>query len=152
MCCLVVVSWKGDHPAMSPQSNKEATQNFPVSYASGIARSGTNIEVLYIGPKGSNCNQDPKVSRMEVLLTVKKFYFHPCTSNWEWWNSLLRRWTETAHASSTYARNFRHCHMGCKYDGRLLLVDCTDDPSREHSRTSRTHKFYGKGKRATKEF
>jgi hypothetical protein len=21
----------------------------------------------------------------------KKFYFHPCTSNWEWWNSSLRR-------------------------------------------------------------
>jgi hypothetical protein len=27
-----------------------------------------------------------------------------------------------------------------------------DDPSREHSRTSRTHKFYGKGKRATEKF
>jgi hypothetical protein len=27
-----------------------------------------------------------------------------------------------------------------------------DDPSSEHSRTSRTHKFYGKRDRATKEF
>ena len=27
-----------------------------------------------------------------------------------------------------------------------------DDPSREHSRSSRAHKLYGKGKRATEEF
>jgi hypothetical protein len=63
--------------------NKESTQNFPVSYASEIAGPGTNIGILYIDPKGSNCNQDPKMSQMYVLLTVKKFYFHPCTSNWK---------------------------------------------------------------------
>ena len=40
------------------------TQNAPVSYASGIAGPGTNIGKLYIGPKGSNCNRDPKMSRM----------------------------------------------------------------------------------------
>jgi len=43
---------------------KEATQNVPVSYESGIAGPGTNIGKLYIGPKGNNCNQDPKMSRM----------------------------------------------------------------------------------------
>ena len=26
MCCLVVVSWKGDHPAMSPQSCRSEVQ------------------------------------------------------------------------------------------------------------------------------
>jgi len=36
----------------------------PVSYASGTAGPGTNNGKLYIGPKGSNCNQDPKMSRM----------------------------------------------------------------------------------------
>jgi len=44
--------------------NKEVTQNIPVFYASGIAEPGANIGILYIGPKGSNCNQDPKMSRM----------------------------------------------------------------------------------------
>jgi len=44
--------------------NKEATQNIPVSYASGIAGPGTNIGILYIDPKGSNCKQDTKMSRM----------------------------------------------------------------------------------------
>ena len=34
----------------------------PVSYTSGIAGPGTNIGKLYTGPKGSNCNQDPKMS------------------------------------------------------------------------------------------
>ena len=43
---------------------KVATQNVPVSYSSGIAGPGTNIGKLYIGSKGSNCNQDPKMSRM----------------------------------------------------------------------------------------
>jgi hypothetical protein len=32
--------------------NKEVTQNFPVSYASGIAGPGTNNGILYIDPKG----------------------------------------------------------------------------------------------------
>jgi hypothetical protein len=36
--------------------SKEGTQYFPVSYASGIAGSGTNIGILYIGSKGSKCN------------------------------------------------------------------------------------------------
>jgi len=36
----------------------------PISCASGIAGPGTNFWKLYIGPKGSNCNQDPKMSRM----------------------------------------------------------------------------------------
>jgi hypothetical protein len=44
-------------------NNKEATQNIPVSYASAISRPRTNIGIQYIGPKGSNCNQDPKMSR-----------------------------------------------------------------------------------------
>jgi hypothetical protein len=43
---------------------KEATQNVPVSYSSGIAGPRTNIRKLYIGPKRSNCNQDPKMARM----------------------------------------------------------------------------------------
>ena len=43
---------------------KQATQNGPVSYSSGIAEPGTNRGKLYIDPKGSNCNQDPKMSRM----------------------------------------------------------------------------------------
>ena len=43
---------------------KEATQNVPVSYSSGIAGPGTNIGKVYIGLKGSNCNQNPKISRM----------------------------------------------------------------------------------------
>jgi hypothetical protein len=47
-----------------------------------------------------------------------------------------------------------------RYQGRWnvnMMADycwsiARDDPSREHKRTSRTHKFYGKGKRATEEF
>jgi hypothetical protein len=43
---------------------QKATQNIPVFYASGITRPRTNIGILYTDPKGSNCNQDPKMSRM----------------------------------------------------------------------------------------
>jgi hypothetical protein len=58
--------------------NKEATQFscFLCEWDSR-ARDKHWYTVQYIGPKGSNCNRDPK------MLTVKKFYFHPCTSNWE---------------------------------------------------------------------
>ena len=42
------------------------------------------------------------------------------------------------------------CHVNMMAD-YCWSIAC-DDPSREHSRTSRTHKFYGKVKRATKEF
>jgi len=61
--CYIVVEFLNT-TSMSGLDNKEATQNIPVSYASGIAGPGTNIGLLYIGPKGSNCNQDPKMSRM----------------------------------------------------------------------------------------
>ena len=48
----------------------------------------------------------------------------------------------------------RH-YQGC-WDENMMADYCwsiaRDDPSREHSRTSRTHKFYMKVKRATKEF
>ena len=43
-----------------------------------------------------------------------------------------------------------------RWDVNIMADYCwsiaRDDPSREHSGTSRTHKFYGKGKRATEEF
>jgi hypothetical protein len=43
-----------------------------------------------------------------------------------------------------------------RWDVNMMADYCwsiaRDDPSREHPRTSRTHKFYGKGKRATEEF
>jgi hypothetical protein len=48
----------------------------------------------------------------------------------------------------------RRYHGRC--EGNMMADYCwpiaRDDLSREHSRTSRTHKFYEKGKRATKEF
>jgi hypothetical protein len=43
-----------------------------------------------------------------------------------------------------------------RWDVNMMADYCwsiaRDDPSREHSRTSRTHKFYVEGKRATEEF
>jgi hypothetical protein len=58
--------WKicGDLKAIGLLLGQEATQNFPVSYARGIAGPVTYIVILYIGPKGSNCTQDPKMSGM----------------------------------------------------------------------------------------
>jgi hypothetical protein len=52
-------------------------------------------------------------------------------------------------------KDVERCYQG-RWDVNIMANYCrsiaSDDPSREHSRTSRTHKFYGKGKRATKEF
>ena len=51
--------------------------------------------------------------------------------------------------------------LGCNMNLKLYFLAshldycwsiARDDPSREYSRTSRTHKFYGKRKRATEEF
>jgi len=52
-------------------------------------------------------------------------------------------------------KDVERCYQGCwavnmMADYRWSIAH--DDPSREHSRTSRTHKFYGKRKRATDEF
>jgi hypothetical protein len=52
-------------------------------------------------------------------------------------------------------KDVERCYQG-RWDVNMMADYCRsiacDDPFREHSRTSRTHKFYGKGKRATKEF
>jgi hypothetical protein len=51
-------------------------------------------------------------------------------------------------------KDVERCYQG-RWDVKMMADYCwsvtRDDPSREHSRTSRTHKFYGKGKRATDE-
>jgi hypothetical protein len=52
-------------------------------------------------------------------------------------------------------KDVERCYQG-RWDVNIItdyrFSIARDDPSREHSRTSTTHKFYGKWKRATEEF
>jgi hypothetical protein len=54
-----------------------------------------------------------------------------------------------------YLKDVERRYQG-RWDVNMMADYCwsiaRDDPTREHSRTSRTHKLYVKGKRATEEF
>jgi hypothetical protein len=88
------------------------------------------------------CNMSLKLHFLASLLD----YFHPNLGD------LSEEQGERFHQ---YLKDVERRYQG-RWDVNMMADYCwsiaRDDPSRQHSRTSGTHKLYVKGKRATEEF